>query len=254
MMLFGGKRKIYPALVGILVLAILESALASSTQEGGIGIEGGEFMMGDTYCAEEQGGSDWCADEIPHRVRVDPFRIDPHEVTNAQYQKCFLAGVCGPNALHEDRPQEFNQPNQPVVFVTWEDASNYCRWRKGRLPTEAEWERAAQGKNPGGAQFGKPYNQGAPRDVGSFDPNSNGLYDMMGNVYEWTLDWVGPLQTQSVQDNPRGPATGKDKVVRGGAWNSKNFYLRVSDRVARSPELRYSDVGLRCVRSLAEKG
>ena len=83
-----------------------------------------------------------------------------------------------------------------------------------------------------------------------FPPNSHGLYDMMGNVYEWTQDWYGPYEKADILKNPKGPEKGKDKVVRGGAWNSPNYFLRASDRVARSPELRYSDVGFRCVRSV----
>jgi len=214
---------------------------------GRVILEAGAFVMGSTYCEDQQGMSDWCADETPHRVRLDRFAIATHEVTNDDYQECFAAGKCGPNMLHEDRPKEFNGPRQPVVFVTQQDAEDYCRFKGGRLPTEAEWERAAQADNLGGAHFGKPYNQGAPRNVGEFHANSLGLHDMMGNVYEWTSDGYGPLATDGVQVNPRGPASSKEVVVRGGSWNSPNHYLRPSDRVGKSPELRYSDVGFRCV-------
>ena len=86
--------------------------------------------------------------------------------------------------------------------------------------------------------------------MGQFQANSNGPYDMMGNVYEWTLDWYGPYATDDVQVNPKGSAAGKDKVVRGGSWNSPNHYLRASDRVSKSPEFRYSDVGFRCAASI----
>ncbi len=241
------------AVVFIILLLDSGQLLFAETQTGKR-IEAGEFVMGDTYCVDEQSNSDWCSDEVPHKVRLDSYAVDTHEVTNSDYQKCFAAGECGPNALHEDRPREFNQPDQPVVFVTWEDARSYCLWRGGRLPTEAEWERAAKGDNPGGAHFGRKYDQGATRKVGQLDPNSNGLYDMMGNVNEWTQDWYGPYETEGVSVNPEGPASGKDKVVRGGSWNSPSHYLRVSDRVFRSPELRYSDVGFRCVTPSSEKG
>ena len=79
-------------------------------------IEGGDFEMGSLYCEEEQNNSDWCNDESPHKVKVDSFWISKHEVTNDQYRKCFLAGVCEPEVLHEDRPGDFNQKNQPVKF------------------------------------------------------------------------------------------------------------------------------------------
>ncbi|MFQ5451798.1 MAG: formylglycine-generating enzyme family protein [Nitrospinaceae bacterium] len=251
------KKKIIKILVavgGILVLAGVSPAGAEPQSDHRVLIGAGEFVMGDRYCAEEQNNSDWCSDEVPHKVRLDGFRIDKYEVTNAEYQKCFMEGVCDPVPLHEDRARDFNQPRQPVVFVTWQDAVTYCRWQGGELPTEAQWERAAQGKDLGEAYFGKPYNQGSPRKVGAGAPNSNGLYDMMGNVYEWTRDRYGPYETQGVQENPKGPALGKDKVVRGGAWNSPPHYLRVSDRIARSPELRYSDVGFRCVMLNSSKG
>ena len=211
-------------------------------------IKAGEFVMGDTYCAEEQGNADWCDDESPHKVRLDRYMIDKYEVTNADYNKCFAAAACGPNALHEDRSKEFKRPKQPVTFVTWEDAANYCQWKGGRLPSEAEWEKAALGNKLGGAHFGQNYNQGAPMDVGQLESNSAGLFDMMGNVYEWTLDSFAPTDAHDVRGNPMNLA--KDKVVRGGAWHSRNFYLRPADRVGRNPLFRYTDVGFRCANSL----
>lgn len=234
----------------ILSLVLIEVVSANSLESKQIQIVSAEYVMGDTYCREEQGNSDFCADEIPHKVQLDGFSIDTHEVTNAEYSRCFADGVCGPNELHEHRPKDFNKSNQPVVFVTWKDAQTYCTWSKGLLPTEAEWERAAGADNLGGAYFGKLYKKGSPQKVGSLSPNSHGIYDMMGNVYEWTQDWYGPYETADTLTNPKGPEQGKEKVVRGGAWNSPNYFLRSSDRVARSPELRYSDVGIRCVRSI----
>lgn len=225
---------------------------ADDTAAKHVVFEAGEFVMGDTFCADQQGNSDWCGDEIPHRVKLDRYGIDKYEVTNAQYNACVAALVCSPAGVHEDRPLDYGLPQQPVVFVTWVDANAFCQWRGARLPTEAEWERAAQAKNPGGAHFGQPYGSGAPKEVGSLVPNEHGLFDMMGNVYEWTADWYGPYDSAELQVNPKGPSTGKDKVVRGGAWNSPRHYLRASDRVARSSELQYSDIGFRCAVSLSK--
>jgi formylglycine-generating enzyme required for sulfatase activity len=194
----------------------------------------GEYSLGSLYCEEEQGNADWCNDEVPRKVKLDAFWIDKYEVSNADYRECFIAGVCEPSVLHEDRPQDFNKPRQPVVFVNWEDARTYCSWRGGNLPTEAQWEVAAEGKKLGGAHFGQPYGNSAPEIIGKFEANSQGLYDMMGNVYEWTLNEYA--------------SSGKNKVVRGGAWNSASHFLRTSDRVGKDPELRYSDVGFRCVK------
>ena len=242
--------KILPTVSCILSLVLIQTVWANSLESKQVQIGTAEFVMGDPYCREEQSNSDFCADEIPHKVQLDGFLIDTHEVTNAEYTRCFIDGVCGPNELHEDRPKDLNRSNQPVVFVTWQDAETYCTWAKGRLPTEAEWERAARADHLGGAHFGKKYDQGSPREVGSLPPNSHGIYDMMGNVYEWNQDWYGPYEKVDIQKNPKGPEQGKDKVVRGGAWNSPNYFLRSSDRVVRSPELRYSDVGFRCARSV----
>ena len=200
-------------------------------------IPGGKYNLGSYYCEEEQGNADWCSDEIPHKVQLGQFWVDKYEVSNADYRECFIAGVCEPAVLHEDRPQDFNKPHQPVVFVSWEDAQTYCSWRGGKLPTEWQWEAAAQGERLGGAYFRQPYDKGFPEDTGKFTANSNGLYDMMGNAYEWTLDWYESTG-----------GTGKNKVVRGGSWNSAGHFLRISDRVKKDPELRYSDVGFRCIK------
>jgi len=200
-------------------------------------IPGGKYNLGSYYCEEEQGNADWCSDEIPHKVELGQFWIDKYEVSNADYRECFIAGVCEPAVLHEDRPQDFNKPHQPVVFVSWEDAQTYCSWRGGKLPTEWQWEAAAQGERLGGAYFRQPYDKGFPEDTGKFTANSNGLYDMMGNAYEWTLDWYESTG-----------GAGKNKVVRGGSWNSAGHFLRISDRVKKDPELRYSDVGFRCIK------
>ena len=76
----------------------------------------GEFSIGDIYCAEEQKNSDWCADEIPHKVKLKSFSLDKYEVTNSEYMKCFAEGICNPNDLHETRPKDFNGAKQPVVL------------------------------------------------------------------------------------------------------------------------------------------
>ncbi|MFQ5672682.1 MAG: formylglycine-generating enzyme family protein [Nitrospinales bacterium] len=236
---------------GFFILIMLCCATtAVSASDRWVTIEAGEFVMGGNYCAEMQSNSDWCADETPHRVRLDRYAIARHEVTNAEYNKCVEAEVCAPNILHDTRPRDFTRPGQPVVFVTWADAEAYCRWIEARLPTEAEWEKAAQSEDLGGAYYGRAYGAGAPQDVGGLPPNSHGLYDMLGNVYEWTRDWYGPYETREIQVNPRGPDSGKEKVVRGGSWNSPPHYLRVQDRLARLPGRRFADLGFRCAKSL----
>ena len=218
-------------------LNVLPLSIHAEPGDSQVLIPGGEYSLGSYYCEEEQSNADWCSDEVPRKVDLGPFWIDKYEVSNADYQECFIAGVCEPAVLHEDRPQDFNKPHQPVVFVSWEDAQTYCSWRGGKLPTEWQWEAAAQGERLGGAYFRQPYDKGFPEDTGKFTANSKGLYDMMGNAYEWTLDWYESTG-----------GTGKNKVVRGGSWNSAGHFLRISDRVKKDPELRYSDVGFRCIK------
>ena len=206
-------------------------------------VPGGEYSLGSLYCEEEQGNADWCNDELPRRVKLDAFWVDKYEVSNANYRECFIAGVCEPSLLHEDRPQDFNKPLQPVVFVSWKDAKTYCSWRGGNLPTEVQWEVAAEGEKLGGAYFGQPYGNSAPEVIGKFEANSHGLFDMMGNVYEWSRD-----DFSSVKAGEEMPSSkDEDKVVKGGSWNSPSHYLRISDRVKKDPVLRYSDVGFRCI-------
>jgi formylglycine-generating enzyme required for sulfatase activity len=245
------KKIIYFIYIIVVIVFSLHfnhvAALPKSSSQ--INFKEGEFSIGNIYCAEEQKNSDWCSDEIPHNVRLKSFSLDQYEVTNSEYMKCFAEGVCNPNDLHETRPKDFSGMKQPVVFVSWKDAQIFCKWRGGNLPTEAQWERAAQADNPGGAHFKEIYNKGATTDVGGQRPNSNNLYDMLGNVYEWTLDWYGPYQLENKGSNPTGSPTGKEKVVRGGAWHSPSHYLRASDRVAKFPEYKYSDVGIRCAYS-----
>ncbi len=224
-------------------LFVLPLSIYAETDEKRALIPAGEYSLGSYYCEEEQNNADWCNDEVPRKVRLEDFRIDKNEVTNADYRECFIAGVCEPAILHEDRPEDFNKPNQPIVFVNWKDAETYCVWRGGQLPTETQWETAAQGKKLGGAHYQQLYATGAPEEVGKFEANSNGLHDMMGNVYEWTLDDYGPLKV----NEDKGPSSSKNKVVKGGSWNSPSHYLRTSDRVEKDPVLRYSDVGFRCV-------
>lgn len=236
----------YVWIFGFTLFSLFLSAPALANDQ--VLINGGEFQMGSLYCAEEQNNSDWCNDEIPHKVQVDSFWIDKFEVTNEKYRECFLAGICEPVVLHEDRPGDFNQKKQPVVFITWNEALTYCKWKKGRLPTEAEWEYVANVEKLGGAHLNQSYGIGAPVTVGSFEPNTHGLYDVMGNVYEWTMDWYGPYEKAEIQKNPLGPDKGKDKVVRGGSWDSQSHFLRTSDRVAKDPDLRYSGVGFRCIK------
>ncbi len=216
-------------------------------------IPAGTFQMG-----SEAGG-----DEGPiHTVHLDAFYMDQYEVTNALYTACVDAGVCVEVNTSELRDASFAQ--FPVRNVEWDQARIYCEWREGSLPTEAQWEKAARGglegmefpwgdEAPGcdlgaanGAQFASCGASTIP--VGSFGPNGYGLYDMVGNVWEWAADWYSrTFYAESPDTNPTGPLTGELPVRRGGSWGYNQSYLRAANRTSVLPET-YSDIGVRCAR------
>lgn len=221
-------------------------------------------------------------DEEPsHLVRLEPFYIDETEVTNAQYQQCVDAGGCqppsSPNALFHPAYYGNNAYDEyPVVNVDWYAADTFCAWRGARLPSEAEWEKAA-GFNPAealvlrypwGAEFDgtkanycdasctftpndPAFNDGhqdtAP--VGSYPDGRSplGLYDMVGNVVEWVADWYDPAYYQTATDtNPLGPPQGEYKVIRGGSLLSQPDNLTVYGRGSFDPLVARGYLGFRC--------
>jgi formylglycine-generating enzyme required for sulfatase activity len=221
---------------------------------GMVRILSGSFVMG--------GGPE--ADEQPRRmVRLSAFSIDADEVTRAEYAACVSAGACKPatGATPADAASRL-----PVTGVSWTDADAYCRWAHKRLPTEAEWERAARGTDgrtyPWGeevdcarANFGNyqgegrcPKNPGRPVEVGSYDPKS-ALHDLAGNVWEWVADWYDPrYYAHGPATDPPGPRKGERRVVRGGACCSMFGLPRASNRNAFPPDYRDDDLGFRCAR------
>ena len=203
-------------------------------------------------------GSGESSDEQPvHTVYVDAFYMDEYEVTNAQYWK-FMSATGHREPRYWD-DSDYNQPNQPVVGVDWNDAVAYARWAGRRLPTEAEWEYAARGglsgrKYPWGdpistsqANYGS--NVGKPVPVGSYSANGYGLYDMAGNVYEWCSDWYDEdYYSSSPSRNPQGPSSGSTRVLRGGSWYNVTVSLRVAGRNFFNPaSTNYDGLGFRCV-------
>jgi formylglycine-generating enzyme required for sulfatase activity len=226
-------------------------------------IPAGEFVMG----SPDGEGAD---DERPqHTVYLDAYYIDKYEVTNARYQACVDAGAC-------DAPQEsssstrgsyFGNPeyaDYPVVKVTWFQAEAFCAWEGRRLPTEAEWEKAARGtdgrKYPWGNEpptmelcnFNNNVDDTTP--VGQYPKGASpyGVMDMAGNVWEWVNDWYGEdYYSQSPSANPPGPETGEYRVVRGGSWDYGDLVsgVRSAFRGYVNPDLWGNVSGFRCVRS-----
>jgi formylglycine-generating enzyme required for sulfatase activity/predicted Ser/Thr protein kinase len=216
----------------------------------------GEFQMGSA-----EGDND----EAPvHTVYLDAYWMDQTEVTNAMYLKCVTAGSCDlPHNIENYNNSSY--ADHPVVYVSWYDAQEYCQWAGRRLPTEAEWEKAARGdlirkKYPWGdeapvctpgAQNGAQYSScdGQIVPVKTFSPNGYGLFDMAGNVWEWVIDrYQDDYYTSSPANNPLGPASGEARVLRGGGWSSSESYLRVAYRDSYFNLVSgLNDVGFRCV-------
>jgi len=220
-------------------------------------VPAGEFWMG-SY----ENDSSARDDEKPrHKVYLDAFWIGRTEVTNAQYKQCVETGLCSVPA-DDGRYSDPDYASYPVVHVEWLQANRFCAWVGGRLPSEAEWEKAARGTNArlypwGGnplicerAQF-RGCEPSGSLPVGSKSPAGDSPYDavdMAGNVWEWVADWYdGDYYEDSPEDNPTGPEHGDYKVLRGGGWSYGPDILRAAYRGVDYPASRSDSVGFRCV-------
>src|SRR4030095_15052456 len=221
-------------------------------------IPAGEFLMGCDTGARN---------EIPvHRVFVGTYGIGRYAITNRLYRP-FLEDKRQEPPMDWGNPR-FNHPDQPVTGVSWFDALAYCEWlsngtgKSYRLPTEAEWERAARG-----LLEGKLYTWGdeapesqpnyaqlwvdGPEKVGCRPPNGVGLHDISENVHEWCSDWFDEhYYSSSPSIDPRGAATGTRRSSRGGSWRHQIKITRVAARSSIPPQFKYSDYGFRCAMSL----
>jgi formylglycine-generating enzyme required for sulfatase activity len=196
-----------------------------------------------------------------HQVYLDSFFIDTHEVTHEEYFR-FLKATGGKAPWYWPKGEfPAGEERFPVYNVNWEEARAYCAWAGKRLPTEAEWEKAARGGldrkryawGDDDQLRGKGHLNWAvgPVAVGSFPPNGFGLYDVAGNVWEWTSDWYErDYYSGSPDRNPKGPETGTYKVIRGSGWtdgyDARN--LMVSHRSYVDPATRAFTIGIRCVK------
>ncbi|MDR2534656.1 MAG: formylglycine-generating enzyme family protein [Treponema sp.] len=246
---------------------VYAAARAISIPENMVWISGGGFQMG---------SADGETDELPvHTVQVSGFFLGKTPVTQKEYE-----------ALMGSNPSRHKGENLPVENVSWYDAVEYCNKLSileglspaysgsndhivcnftvngYRLPTEAEWEYAARGGNRDSLRFDyaggnnitplgwfKDNSEGQSHEVGTKLPNSLGLYDMSGNVWEWCWDWYGPYQAGN-QEDPTGPASGAERVNRGGSWNSGGVQARSTYRSLGNPRSRYRDLGFRILRSV----
>ena len=220
-------------------------------------IPAGEFLMG----SDAKRDCDAYEDEQPqHLVYVGRYQIARVPVTNAQY-KAFVdaTGHRAPNHWQRGRIPA-DKEDHPVVYVSWYDAQTFCSWAGARLPTEAEWEKAARGsdgrKYPWGdsaPDCGKAQYHGCGGEtvVAGSKPagaSPSGVLDMAGNVWEWCQDWYGEnYYASSPSRDPQGPDSGNRRVVRGGSWYFNEWYVRAANRHWNVPIFRYDLVGFRCV-------
>lgn len=213
----------------------------------------GEFTM----------GSDMNPDEQPiHQVALDAYWIDQTEVTNAMYRGCVAANQCRPlnHISSNSRDSYFYDPNfsnYPVVHVSWNDASDYCAWAGRRLPTEAEWEKAARGAHGNLYPWGNEDPNSTLINLDLIDTTAAGQYpagasfycafDMAGNVWEWVSDRYGEsYYTDSPSSNPTGPEEGAFRVLRGGSWFHLDGSDRSSERYHNSDRFNSNKIGFRC--------
>lgn len=227
-----------------------------------VGVAKSRFLMGSDTGPK---------DEHPaHVVTVSSFRIDRYEVTNERYAACVEDGVCTAPTLTSShrRSDYYRNPDfadYPVIFVDWNQAQRFCQYAGGRLPTEAEWEKAARGDDMKERTY--PWGEapascelanlgGAAGCVGDTDrigrrpagQSPFGAMDMAGNVWEWVSDWYdNDYYKTSVSIDPQGPKEGRLKVMRGGCWKSGADSLRVSCRKAELPATWAYNIGFRCV-------
>ncbi len=209
---------------------------------------------------------EWFAAEEPaHSVDLPAFYMDVYEVTNAAYKACEEAGSCKPprlssSATHESYYGSAPYNDYPVINVDWTMAQTYCEWRGARLPTEAEWEKAARGTDGRTYPWGEGLDTsranyfdskiGDPVAVGSYESGKSpyGIYDMTGNVWEWVADWydVYPGGNPGASSDFGQKARG----LRGGAWLDPGNSIHSAFRGGLDPSRSYGNIGFRCARSV----
>ena len=219
-------------------------------------ISAGPFVRGTA-----SGGFD---EQPPRTIHLETYSIDRFEVTNHQYQQFVLATghrKAGPPSRYAKSIGKMRGTNQPAVYVSWDDANEYCRWKGKRLPTEAEWEKAMRGtdgrlwpwgnqEKPNGANWARVQDgYEVSARVGSFsmDKSPYGVMDGAGNVMEWVADWYQEAYYKDSPDkDPPSPEFGTYRVMRGGGYTTTGSDLRITSRSKMVPDFRDETIGFRC--------
>src|SRR5260370_3691656 len=238
----------------------MSGPLAEAIEPVMVRIPAGWFGMGCETGRDDEGGGDG--------VSGDAFELAAYEGANAEYRRFLAATGCAPPPHWNDA--NFNDPQMPVVAVSWHEAASYCEWLSGvagkryRLPSEAEWEHAARG---GAESFLYPWGNAPPETVpdyakrwklgpdpvGLYAPNPYDLYNVGHNVHEWCADWYDDGDYgHSPERNPQGPKSGTRKASRGGSWRHHIKVTRTAARSSIPPEFQYADYGFRIARSVAD--
>lgn len=255
------KRLFFRYLSRALLVSLATVSTAASQM---VSLPGGEFIMGSSNGPPDE--------SPPHKVTLSPFKIDAHEVTRAMYDSCVRRGRCSPahyddgacvmwtsSGIRKARiPMAARSPQFPVVCVSWYQARDYCAHKGGKLPTEAQWEYAALAGGDTRYAWGNAppdpgkcacASQGRPSRAGRYAPNARGIYDMTGNVWEWTMDRYDRDNYRfSEKENPTGPPVGRYRAVRGGGWYSGPNQHRIRNRQWFVPEKGEISLGFRCVK------
>lgn len=237
---------------------------------GMVFIPAGEFFMGSDKEDDESLAAQYglvkalYEDEHPlHKVKLPSYYIDIYETTNVNYYKFLLDTQSRTPEHWADGIYPSGEGNRPISNVSWYQANRYCEWAAKRLPTEAEWEKAARGPDddrefPWGNEFDKTKantglsNLGHLADAGSIEAGQSpyGVHEMSGNVWEWTADWYQAYEGNAYKNDKFGQ---KYKILKGGSWGgvghySLVYFYRIPYRFYAELELGYSDVGFRCVK------
>ena len=220
---------------------LLENSLVHAVQieKSASLIPAGEFLMGTKEGAEME--------RPVHKVYLKEYRISRFEVSNLEFEKFQPSHVRSVSSACDQCP---------VTMVSWFEASSYCKNQKGRLPSEAEWEKAGRGpaghsysfgENPDQSKgnFGREFQAGA-QIVNSFQPNGFGLYNMSGNVWEWVNDWFAFYAVADLE-KPKRLRISNEKILRGGSWYNSAYYVNVGMRFKLGPHIKLNSIGFRCV-------